>query len=67
MRKIEQIKHQVRALSSSEFAELREWMLTQDWADWDSKIERDASAGKLDNLVAEAKEDYEKGSSRVLL
>jgi hypothetical protein len=66
MRKVEQIEQQIRELSSTEFAELREWMLAQDWAAWESKIDRDANSGKLDNLVAEAKEDYEKGKARKL-
>ena len=60
MRKIEQIEQQIRELSSAEFAELRDWMLAQDWAAWDAKVERDSRSGKLDNLIAEAKEDYGK-------
>jgi hypothetical protein len=64
MRKIDHIEQQIRELSSAEFAELREWMLAQDWAAWDAKIERDSSSGKLDDLVAEAKQDYESGKSR---
>jgi len=39
------------------FTELREWMLAQDWSAWDAKIERDSRAGKLDSLIAEAKEE----------
>lgn len=64
MRKIDHIEQQIRELSSAEFAELREWMLAQDWAEWDARIERDSSSGKLDDLVAEAKQDYESGKSR---
>ncbi|MEO8064523.1 MAG: hypothetical protein ABI821_17435 [Pseudomonadota bacterium] len=64
MRKIEVIEQQIRELSSAEFAELREWVLAQDWAAWDSKLERDANAGKLANLVSESKEDYNSGKSR---
>jgi hypothetical protein len=66
MRKIDHIEQQIRELSASEFAELREWILEQDWTAWDSKIERDAQGGKLHNLVAEAKEEYEKGKARKL-
>ena len=66
MRKIEQIEQQIRELSSAEFAELREWVLEQDWLAWDAKIERDSRAGKLDALVSEAKADYEGGKSRKL-
>jgi hypothetical protein len=64
MRKIDHIEQQIRELSSAEFAELREWILAQDWAAWDAKIERDSRAGKLQSLVAEAKEDYESGKAR---
>jgi hypothetical protein len=64
MRKIEQIEQQIRELSSAKFAELRDWMLAQDWAAWDAKVERDSRTGKLDSLIAEAKEDYESGKAR---
>ena len=64
MRKIEQIEQQIRELSAVEFAELRDWMLAQDWAAWDAKVERDSRSGKLDNLIAEAKEDYDSGKAR---
>ncbi len=64
MRKIEQIEQQIRELSSAEFAELRDWMLAQDWVAWDAKVERDARAGKLEGLIAEAKEEYDSGKAR---
>lgn len=66
MRKIEKIEQQIRELSSAEFAELREWVLEQDWAAWDLKIEGDARAGKLDKAVSESRADYESGKSRKL-
>ena len=64
MRKIDHIEEQIRELTSAEFAELREWILAQDWAAWDAKIDRDSRSGKLDNLIAEAKEDYDDGKAR---
>jgi hypothetical protein len=66
MRKIEHIEQQIRELSRAEFSELRDWMLEQDWASWDAQIERDSRAGKLDALVAEAKQDYSAGRAREL-
>ena len=66
MRKVEHIEQQIRELSSSEFAELREWVLEQDWNAWDEQVGVDAHAGKLDELVAEAKADYEAGKARKL-
>ena len=66
MRKVEHIEQQIRELSSAEFAELRDWVLERDWANWDAQIERDVSSGKLDNLVSEAKADFERGKARKL-
>lgn len=66
MSKVEQIEQQIEELSPSEFAELRDWILEQDWAAWDAQIEQDAEAGKLDTLLREAEEDYRSGRSREL-
>lgn len=66
MRKIEHIEQQIRELTASEFAELRDWVLEQDWKAWDAQIEADARSGKLDKLVAEAKADFERGRARKL-
>lgn len=66
MRKVDHIEQQIRELSASEFAELRDWVLDQDWAAWDTRIEADAAAGKLDNMVSEAKVEFERGKSRKL-
>ena len=66
MRKVEHIEEQIRQLSSAEFAELRNWILEQDWKAWDAQIERDVAAGKLDALVSEAKQDYVARRSRPL-
>ena len=66
MRKVEDIEKQIRELSSAEFAELRDWVLAQDWAAWDAQIDRDARSGKLDSFVSDAKEEYEGGKARKL-
>jgi hypothetical protein len=66
MRKVEDIEQQIRELSSAEFAELRTWVLERDWAAWDAQIEADASAGKLDKLMAEARADFDRGKARKL-
>jgi hypothetical protein len=64
MTKVEQIAQEIQRLSSDEFAELREWLLEQDWAEWDRQIERDAAAGKLDRLMKQALADHAAGKSR---
>ena len=61
MRKIEEIEEQIQKLSREEFAELREWFLEQDWKAWDSQLEADVKAGKLDELVSEARAEYQSG------
>ena len=66
MRKIEHIEQQIRELTAGEFSELRDWVLDQDWKSWDSQIESDVRAGKLDKLVGEAKADYAAGRARSL-
>lgn len=63
MSNVENIKQQIRELSSREFAELRDWVLEQDWQVWDTQIESDSRAGKLDKVLAEAQADYLAGRS----
>jgi hypothetical protein len=64
MRKVEEIEAQIKALPREEFAELRNWLLEQDWSVWDAQIEADSKSGKLDKLVAEAKAEYKSGKAR---
>ncbi len=64
VRKIEHIENQIRELSKAEFAELRDWILDQDWQAWDAKIESDIRSGKLDSAVAEAQAEFNAGRSR---
>jgi hypothetical protein len=64
MRKVEEIEAQIKALPREEFAELRDWLLEQDWSAWDAQIEADSKSGKLDKLVAEAKAEYKSGKAR---
>lgn len=64
MRKVEHIEQQIRELSVKEFSELRAWVIEQDWVKWDAQIENDAKSGKLDKLLAEAREDFASGRSR---
>ncbi|HUR82187.1 MAG TPA: hypothetical protein VM733_15585 [Thermoanaerobaculia bacterium] len=63
MNTIEQLEQEIEKLSPADFARLREWILDRDWEDWDRQIERDAAAGKLDRLFADAREAHEQGKS----
>ena len=66
MTRVEQLEQEIAKLNPDEFAQLREWLLEQDWAEWDRQIERDGAAGKLDGLMKQALADHAAGKSRPL-
>ena len=66
MSKIEKIEQEVKALSPDELARFRAWFLEYDWAAWDLQIERDAQAGRLDDLAARALRDHAAGKTTPL-
>jgi hypothetical protein len=66
MGKIEKIEQDVQALSPEELAQFRAWFLEYDWASWDRQIERDAQAGRLDDLAARALRDHAAGKTTPL-
>lgn len=66
MSKIEKIEQDVQALSPGELAQFRSWFLEYDWAAWDRQIERDAQAGRLDDLAAKALRDHADGKTTPL-
>ena len=63
MSKIEKIEQQIQALSPEELAQFRAWFLEYDWAIWDRQIERDAEAGRLDDLATRALRDHTAGKT----
>jgi hypothetical protein len=63
MGKVEKIEQEVQALSPDELAQFRAWFLEYDWAIWDRQIERDAQAGRLDDLAARALRDHSAGKT----
>ena len=62
MGKVEGIEQQIKALSDEEFRQFRAWFLEFDWAVWDSQLERDVAAGKLDALAEKALRDHTQGT-----
>ena len=63
MGRIEKIEQEIQALSPEELAEFRAWFMEFDWAIWDRQIERDAEAGRLDDLAARALRDHAAGKT----
>ena len=49
-----EIQKAIQGLSEAEYAELRRWLLDQDWERWEQEFDEDVKAGKLDTLAAEA-------------
>ena len=55
---IEDIEKAVSELSPEELARFTAWFEEFEAARFDAHIEADAKAGKLDKLIAQAREDY---------
>ncbi len=66
MTKLEKIQTEITELPDADVAKLRDWLNELDWQQWDAQIERDTAAGKLDELIEEAKADYAAGRHRPL-
>jgi hypothetical protein len=66
MTRVEQLEQQIVQLNPNEFAQLREWLMEEDWTEWDLQIERDAASGKLDRMAKQALADHAAGKSRLL-
>ena len=63
---IKALEAAVQALPPSALAEFRRWFTDFDSDAWDRQLEADASAGKLEALLAEADEDYKTQPRRAL-
>lgn len=66
MSELERLEKAVEGLSPGDLARFREWFAEFDARLWDAQIERDAKAGRLDSVVAEALDDYRAGKTRDL-
>ena len=58
---VDEIEKAITKLSSKEREKLRAWWDEQDAAEFDAKIERDATSGKIDKLIAESEKDFDAG------
>ena len=66
MTTVSELQKVIRGLSEAEYAELRTWLLDEDWERWDREFDEDVKAGKLDALAAEALEARAKGELKDL-
>ena len=60
------VEKSVEQLPPEELVKFRRWYAQFDADAWDTQIEADAAAGKLDALAAEALAEYHKGQAREL-
>jgi hypothetical protein len=61
MGSVREIEEAVLRLSESELAAFRAWFVEHDAEAWDTRIEDDAAAGRLDALADEALDDLRAG------
>ena len=66
MSDVEQLERRVQELSPEELAKFRVWFFEYDADLWDRQIAADLKAGKLDELIAEARADFKAGQAREL-
>ena len=53
---IAQLKGEIEKLNTADQAKLRDWFIARDNEVWDQQIAADLAAGKLDDLIAEARQ-----------
>jgi hypothetical protein len=64
MATVDDIKEAVSKLTPGELARFRAWFEAFEEARFDQKIERDAEAGRLDELAEQALTDFRQGRAR---
>ncbi len=65
-RKVEDIENAITQLPQDQLKQFRAWYEKFDSDVWGEQIEKDAAAGKLDNLADAAIADHKAGNSKEL-
>ncbi len=58
---VKEIESAIARLPPSELAELAKWFEEFQARAWDERLERDLKGGRLDALIKEAEEEFERG------
>ena len=66
MSRVESLEREIRALSTEEFAELRQRLAEFDAHAWDRQFEMDVNSGKLDALAEKALRSHAAGETTKL-
>ena len=64
MSRVEEIERAIQELSRDEFTRIAQHVHVLEQERWDVELDRDASSGKLDFLILEAREDLKHGRLR---
>ncbi len=64
MSDLEELEHRIQNLPTNDLVKFRAWFIEHDHMLWDKQIEADSKAGKLHELVSEARADYQAGKAR---
>ncbi len=62
MSTLAEIEHAIKSLKPDEVTYLAKVVLEREAANWDEQLERDAGAGKLDFLAAQAEDALARGT-----
>ncbi len=63
---VKEIESAIAQLPPSELAELAKWFEEFHAQAWDEQLERDLKAGRLEALIKEAEQDFERGQCEPL-
>ena len=66
MTTVSELQKVILSLSEAEYADLRGWLLDEDWERWEREFDEDVRAGKLNALASEALEAKARGEFRDL-
>lgn len=66
MTRVEALEREVENRTQDELASFRAWFVEYDWQAWDSQLEVDIKAGKLDTFATEALGELERGETTKL-
>jgi len=66
MSTVAEIEAAISKLPPKDFVQLRDWLLERDNLLWDKQIEEDATAGRLDHIIAEIESDIAAGRTKPL-
>ena len=66
MIQVEVLEKQIQELDDASFSKFRDWFFEFDRARWDTKLEADSNAGKLDLLINAALAEHKAGITKDL-